>query len=54
MKYLPPTSVVIQSGIAKLTIAKTSAAINNVPDINVNLSIATQTNSTQLFIKLLP
>lgn len=29
----------IQSGIAKLTIAKMSAAINSVPDINVNLSI---------------
>lgn len=38
--YLPPTSVMIQSGIAKLTIAKIFAAINKVPDINVNLSIS--------------
>lgn len=38
--YLPPTSVIIQSGIARLTIAKTSAAMNNVPDITVSLSIA--------------
>lgn len=30
----------IQSGIAKLTMAKTSAAIKSVPDIKVNLSIA--------------
>jgi hypothetical protein len=37
--FLPPTSVIIQSGIARLTIAKTSAAMNKVPDINVNLSM---------------
>lgn len=37
---LPPTSVIIQSGIARLTIAKTSAAMNNVPDMTVSLSIA--------------
>lgn len=35
----PPTSVIIQSGIAKLTIANISAAINNVPEIIVSLSI---------------
>lgn len=39
--YLPPTSVIIQSGIARLTMAKTSAARNSVPDITVNLSIFT-------------
>lgn len=39
INYLPPTSVIIQSGIARLTIAKTSAAMNKVPEITVNLSI---------------
>lgn len=38
--YLPPTSVIIQSGMARLTIANISAAKNNVPEIKVNLSIA--------------
>lgn len=36
---LPPTSVTIQSGIARLTMAKTSAAINSVALTVVNLSI---------------
>lgn len=36
---VPPTSVIIQSGIARLTIAKTSAAMKSVPDITVSLSI---------------
>lgn len=36
---IPPTSVTIQSGIARLTIAKTSAAINKVALTVVNLSI---------------
>lgn len=43
-KYIPPTSVIIQSGIAKLTIAKTSAAIKSVPEIKVNLSIVSKDN----------
>lgn len=38
-KNWPPTSVIIQSGIAKLTIAKISAAMNSVPDIRVSLSM---------------
>lgn len=39
IQYLPPTSVIIQSGIAKLTMANTSAAMKSVPEIKVNLSI---------------
>lgn len=38
-KTLPPISVTIQSGMAKLIMANTSAAKNKVPDIIVNLSI---------------
>lgn len=37
--YIPPTSVTIQSGIARLTMAKTSAAIKRVALTVVNLSI---------------
>lgn len=37
--YSPPTSVTIQSGIAKLLIANMSAIKKNIPDIAVSLSI---------------
>lgn len=39
-RMLPPTSVTIQSGIARLTIANISAARNSVALIVVNLSMA--------------